>query len=137
MSNNDYTYDENSATQRNVVNDRNVMSDDEKNSAQNMPVRTNQTNVPVTGEGGQLGWIRGEEINDLKNRWRDIQAKFVDEPRASVEQADALVADTLVRLEKSFSDHRASLTDNKDISTEELRVALQSYRTFLNRLLTL
>jgi hypothetical protein len=138
MSSTDSSHEEIEMNTPNMVNDRSQMSDDERNAEQTMPTRGEPANIPVTGENAStFNWIRGEEINDLKTRWRDIQAKFVDEPRASVEQADALVADTLVRLEKSFSSHRANLADNQDVSTEELRVALQSYRSFLNRLLTL
>ena len=92
---------------------------------------------PMRGAGGSLGWLRNDEIDELKARWTTIQGKFVDEPRTSVEQADALVGQTLVRIEKAFSNNRAGRADQKDISTEDLRVALQSYRFFLNRLLAI
>ena len=38
------------------------------------------------------------EANDFRKRWADIQTGFVDEPRRSVEQADALVAEVIKRL---------------------------------------
>jgi hypothetical protein len=72
-------------------------------------------------------------------RWTEIQASFVDEPRASVEQADALVADLMQRLAASFSDERQRLEGQwdrgDDVSPEELRVALTRYRSFFDRLL--
>jgi hypothetical protein len=72
-------------------------------------------------------------------RWREIQASFVDEPRTSVEQADALVADLMQRLAASFSDERQRLEgqwdSGDDVSTENLRVALTRYRSFFDRLL--
>jgi len=43
-------------------------------------------------------------------RWQEIQASFVDEPRTSVEQADALVADLMQRLAARFSDERQRLS---------------------------
>jgi alpha-ketoglutarate-dependent taurine dioxygenase len=72
-------------------------------------------------------------------RWQEIQASFVDEPRTSVEQADALVADLMQRLAAGFSDERQRLEAQwdrgDDVSTENLRVALTRYRSFFDRLL--
>jgi len=78
---------------------------------------------------------------DLRTRWMSVQVGFVDEPRAAVEQADALVADVLRRLTDTFVRERASLEQQwsrgDDVSTEELRVALRRYRSFFDRLLAL
>jgi hypothetical protein len=72
-------------------------------------------------------------------RWKEIQASFVDQPRESVEQADALVADLMQRLAAGFSDERERLEgqwdQGDDVSTEDLRVALTRYRSFFDRLL--
>jgi hypothetical protein len=72
-------------------------------------------------------------------RWQAIQASFVDEPRQSVEQADALVADLMQRLAAGFSSERERLEGQwdrgDDVSTEDLRVALTRYRSFFDRLL--
>ena len=79
------------------------------------------------------------EIGDLRSRWSSIQAEFVDEPRRSVEQADQLVATAMQRLAEGFANERASLEkqwgSGDAVSTEDLRVALQRYRTFFGRLL--
>lgn len=76
---------------------------------------------------------------ELRERWSAIQTGFVDEPRHSVEEADALVADVMHRLAESFSHERQSLEGQWDrgeqVSTEDLRVALQRYRGFFDRLL--
>jgi hypothetical protein len=73
-------------------------------------------------------------------RWQEIQASFVDQPRESVEQADALVADLMQRLAASFSNERQALEAQwdrgDDVSTEDLRVALTRYRSFFDRLLS-
>jgi len=79
------------------------------------------------------------DIGDLRSRWSDVQAAFVDEPRRSVEQADQLVATVMQRMAEGFANERASLERQWDsgdnVSTEELRVALQRYRSFFGRLL--
>ena len=63
----------------------------------------------------------------------------MDEPRHSVEQADGLVAQTIKRLADQFADARTKLEEQwsrgGDVSTEDLRVALQRYRSFFDRLL--
>ena len=78
-------------------------------------------------------------VNELRPKWSEIQASFVDAPRRSVEQADALVADAIRRLAEKFADARASLERDWDrgeeVSTEDLRLALRRYRTFFDRLL--
>ena len=50
-----------------------------------------------------------EEERNFRNRWKDIQTGFVDEPRRSVEQADELIAKLLQRLAESFSEQRSHL----------------------------
>jgi hypothetical protein len=79
------------------------------------------------------------EIADLRARWGNVQAGFVDEPRRSVEQADQLVATVMQRIAEGFANERSSLEKEWDsgnnISTEDLRVALQRYRAFFGRLL--
>jgi hypothetical protein len=77
---------------------------------------------------------------ELRERWTDVQSAFVDEPRTAVEQADALVADVMKRLASGFADERKSLegqwSRGDDVSTEDLRLALQRYRSFFDRLLS-
>jgi len=80
------------------------------------------------------------EAQEMRSRWEQIQAGFVDEPRKAVEQADAHVASAIKRLAEVFAEERNKLerawdkTDN--ISTEDLRVALRRYRSFFDRLLS-
>jgi sirohydrochlorin ferrochelatase len=67
----------------------------------------------------------------------EIQVRFVDEPRGAVEDADALVATVMQRLAEGFASERERLEAQRGrgISTEDLRVALQRYRSFFQRLL--
>ncbi|MGE5052702.1 MAG: hypothetical protein ACM3WP_00945 [Acidobacteriota bacterium] len=80
------------------------------------------------------------ELQDLRTRWKDIQTGFVDEPRKAVEQADGLVASAMKRLAEVFAQERSGLEQQWDrgdnVSTEDLRVALQRYRSFFDRLLS-
>jgi hypothetical protein len=80
------------------------------------------------------------EATNFRSRWTEIQAAFVDEPRRAVEQGDALVADVIKRLASSFADERSKLEGQwgrgDNVSTEDLRVALQRYRAFFDRLLS-
>jgi hypothetical protein len=65
---------------------------------------------------------------------------FVDEPREAVRRADQLVAETIKELSESFTAERQKLEVEWDRggndSTEALRLALQRYRSFFNRLLS-
>ena len=64
----------------------------------------------------------------------------MDEPRQCVEKADQLVARVVQRLAESFSQERSRLegqwSKGEDVSTEDLRIALQRYRSFFDRLLS-
>ena len=84
--------------------------------------------------------LAGDVVNELRTRWTDIQAGFVDEPRHAVEQADSLVAEAIKRLAETFANERNQLEGQwdrgGDVSTEDLRQALQRYRSFFSRLLS-
>jgi hypothetical protein len=58
-----------------------------------------------------------------------------------VAEADRLVGDVTDRIVRSFEDERARLEEvwesGEDITTEDLRVTLQRYRAFFDRLLTI
>jgi hypothetical protein len=75
----------------------------------------------------------------FQGRWEEVQTRFVDEPRGAVEEADGLVANLMQKLAESFAQERERLEAQwgrgEDISTEDLRVALQRYRSFFQRLL--
>jgi hypothetical protein len=81
-----------------------------------------------------------QELGGLRDHWKEIQTGFVDEPRKAVEQADGLVASAMKRLAEVFAEERSKLEQQWDrgdsVSTEDLRVALQRYRTFFERLLS-
>jgi hypothetical protein len=81
------------------------------------------------------------EMGDFRSQWSKLQTRFVDEPRRTVEGADKLVASVMQRLAEGFANERSGLEKQWDrgnkVSTEDLRVALQRYRSFFDRLLKL
>lgn len=80
-----------------------------------------------------------DKAEDYRWRWDAIQTHFVDAPRDAVAEADELVAEVMRHLAETFSRERKDLErtweHGEDISTEDLRVSLQRYRSFFNRLL--
>ncbi len=87
-----------------------------------------------------IALLSKSESEDFQARWTNIQTGFVDDPRLAIEQADTLVADLMKRLTQVFSDERMQLEEKwkpeDDVSTEDLRIALRSYRSFIGRLLS-
>jgi hypothetical protein len=81
------------------------------------------------------------ETADFRRRWTDVQAAFVDEPRRAVEQADGLVSDVVKRVTDGFGNARSALERQWDrgdnVTTEDLRLTLQRYRSFFDRLLAM
>ena len=82
--------------------------------------------------------LNHEESEHFRTLWNEIQGKFVDEPRSAVQQADALVSEVIEKITQMFSSEHSSLEgqwkEGNDVSTEDLRKALQHYRSFFNRL---
>jgi hypothetical protein len=93
----------------------------------------------MSAESMQTEPLVGDDVDQLRERWHAIQAQFVDDPLEAVQQADALVADLIWRLTRTFEQTKDSLDtqlgDTDLVSTEELRVGLQRYRMFFERLL--
>jgi hypothetical protein len=82
-----------------------------------------------------------DEAERLHHRWSDVQAAFVDEPRRAVQEADGLVDESMKRLAEIFARERETLEKQWDrgdnVTTEDLRLALQRYRSFFGRLLSI
>ena len=103
-------------------------------------VRTEEN--PPTSDDDFAPLFENDEAEEFRSHWLNIQSRFVDDPRASVKEADELVANVIKSITRSFADRRISLEnqwnsgENK-ISTEDMRVAIKRYRSFFNRLLSL
>ncbi|HZQ35191.1 MAG TPA: hypothetical protein VFD32_04610 [Dehalococcoidia bacterium] len=97
--------------------------------------------APAAENGEQRArLLDGSLTDELRRRWTDVQASFVDEPRQAVKQADGLVAEVMKQLAETFAQERSHLEQQwdrgGDVSTEDLRVALRRYRSFFERLLS-
>ncbi|WP_405785852.1 hypothetical protein [Streptomyces sp. NBC_01367] len=83
--------------------------------------------------------LGAEDAAEYHKRWSEIQGRFVDDPQDAVRSADALVAEVMQSLARTFSAHKQGLEgqwgQGEQVATEELRLALQHYRSFFNRLL--
>jgi len=114
------------------------LSDLKRMEADAMPVETEASRT----QGQQpVQLLATDDLQTLRSRWDSIQTGFVDEPRHAVEQADSLVAEMMQRLAQLFADERGKLESQwsrgDNVSTEDLRVALQRYRSFFDRLLSI
>jgi hypothetical protein len=93
-----------------------------------------------SGKASETPLFDTKESGDFKSQWQTIQAAFVDDPRRAVKEADSLVVQTMKRLAEIFADEREKLEaqwgSGEDVDTEALRVALQRYRSFFDRLLS-
>jgi hypothetical protein len=85
------------------------------------------------------GFLPDDRMDEFRERWNDVQAAFVDDPRSAVQRAQQLVDDLVKELTDVFSGERSRLegqwSGGGQADTEALRVALQRYREFFNRLL--
>lgn len=117
---------------------------DDRTSAEGGAGATAAETTPAsTGDmaaGDSPALLPEDENASFQRRWEELQTAFVDDPRRTVEQADELVALVMKRLAEGFAAEREHLEQQwgrgEDISTEDLRVALQRYRAFFQRLLS-
>lgn len=84
--------------------------------------------------------VDDQEAADFLDRWSAVQARFVDDPQAAVRDGDSLVAELMQSLANRFAQCKSDLENQwqqgGEPQTEELRLALQQYRSFFQRLLS-
>jgi hypothetical protein len=89
---------------------------------------------------GDTPLLPDDQGDRLRGRWREVQTRFVDDPRDAVAAADGLVAELMQTLASGFAERRRALEEQwqrgEDVGTEQLRVVLQQYRAFFDRLLS-
>lgn len=113
--------------------------------SQSQGTQSQSTQSPSTGATSTGAASTGDalfaeqDLSELRARWNDVQAAFVDDPRACVQKADGLVSSAVEQLTANFSNTRSRLEEQwsrgEEASTEDLRVALKRYRDFFDRLL--
>ncbi|WP_433525019.1 hypothetical protein ACQPZ2_08300 [Nocardia pseudovaccinii] len=78
------------------------------------------------------------DVERLRTAWRQLQGGFVDSPHDAVTQADDLVMATVQQLSAALAERKQSLerlwSREEDGDTEDLRLALRSYRAFFDQL---
>jgi hypothetical protein len=85
-----------------------------------------------------LGSLFGaDDAQTFKNRWRDVQLRFVDSPKEATTEAAGLLDEAVDRLAASLRTQKGRLAGDGTEDTEKLRVELRGYRDMLNRILDL
>ena len=93
------------------------------------------TDAPATA-GTSASLVGSLDADGIRNRFLDIQAGFVDEPRQAVEEAGRFVDDLVQQVADALREQRGQLAGATDEgSTEDLRLALRGYRQFVDRIL--
>ena len=93
------------------------------------------TDAPATA-GTSASLVGSLDADGIRNRFLDIQAGFVDEPRQAVEEAGRFVDELLQQVADALREQRAQLAGATDEgSTEDLRLAPRGYRQFVDRIL--
>ncbi|MBS2967051.1 hypothetical protein KGA66_28720 [Actinocrinis puniceicyclus] len=91
----------------------------------------------LTDEPGPV--LARQTADDLRERWRGIQAEFIDDPGRAVEDADRLVTDAARAFTTQLEERRHTLTSawqqdgNKE--TEQLRLTMRHYRALVDQIL--
>jgi len=101
-----------------------------------------ETSSPETSESSEprdVALLDAAQSDGFLRRWSEVQARFVDDPQGAVRDGDSLVAELMQALAASFAQHKEGLEQQwrsgGEPGTEDLRLALQSYRSFFQRLL--
>ena len=105
-------------------------------AADTAAAETAAADAPAAAAPGAL--LGSLDAGEVRGRFLDIQAGFIDEPRQAVEEAGRFVDDLLRQVADSLQQQRSQLAGATDeASTEDLRLALRAYRQFVDRLLGL
>lgn len=96
-----------------------------------------ETEEPGTGSAelpAAAGFFDESAVDRFRDRWRELQADFVDDPAGAVRSADELVDEAIRELAERKRGLAGRWQDGAG-DTEELRVAMQEYRSFFDQLL--
>jgi hypothetical protein len=121
--------------------DRPAVQDDDRPAVQDddRPVVQDDTPALGTPDASDVHLVPDEHAHRMREQWAEVQAMFVDDPKGAVTHADAMVAELMQTLAAGFADHKRGLEEKwqrgEQAGTEDLRVALQHYRAFMDRLL--
>jgi hypothetical protein len=89
--------------------------------------------VPVS----VVAFLAEDAVQDLRQRWREAQLGFVDDPRQATEDVRNLVNEAIDKVTSALQSQRDQLGDGPTGDTEHYRVTVQRCRVFFDRLLNL
>ncbi|MGJ6963262.1 hypothetical protein ACSDR0_15250 [Streptosporangium sp. G11] len=96
--------------------------------------------APTSGPD-TAGTLFDQDSDDVRRRWQEVQASFVDDPRDAVERADSLLDEVTSSfrnaLEARVTELQVRWKDTEKNDTEDLRTALRDYRATLEQLLNI
>jgi len=111
------------------VSDSEVKKSPENKDAKRAP----QNQAPVAA---RTRLFEDQDVTRFREQWRELQAGFVDEPRGAVREADTLVSQMMDSLTAQLAEQKRALQGESDaVDTEQLRVALQRYRSLFDQML--
>ncbi|HEV7898742.1 MAG TPA: hypothetical protein VGP31_12960 [Planosporangium sp.] len=102
---------------------------------------------PTLASGGQslgdmpamppLGMWSDGYAQSVRERWRELQLRFIDDPHSVANDAERVVEETVEALTASLNAFKKDLDTWRSGAgdTEQLRAAVHRYRDFLDRLL--
>ncbi|GAB4106158.1 hypothetical protein GCM10028790_51770 [Micromonospora taraxaci] len=82
--------------------------------------------------------LDADTAQGFRDRWRDVQLRFVDDPHAAAGEAQSLVEEAIQALSSALAAQKNTLggwQDAGSADTEQLRMAVRNYRDFLDRVL--
>lgn len=78
-----------------------------------------------------------DQAHHIRDRWRDVQLRFIDDPRAAAAEARGLIDEAVDTLTAGLRTQRERLGAADTNDTEELRIQIRRYRDFLDHILQL
>jgi len=93
--------------------------------------------APAESTAPTAGWAEGA-AEDMRARWQELQLRFVDDPSGVAGQARALVAEAVGAVTEALAEQQRQLdswSTAEGGDTEQLRVVVQRYRDFFDRML--
>jgi hypothetical protein len=112
----------------------------EANAATPKPAEEASTEEKKPGSVGEselATLFAGPDAQSFRDRWRDVQLRFVDSPKDATTEAATLLDEAVEKLAAGLRAQKASLAGQTSDDTEHLRVELRGYRDLLNRILGL
>lgn len=93
-------------------------------------------------DGTTAAFLEPETVQEFRDRWREVQLRFVDDPSGAAADAQRLVEESVEALTTALAERRAELgrwqgdgATGDAADTEQLRTVVRRHREFLDRIL--